>query len=140
MSRPRKPITPDVARLRTRVATFRQSHPKHTRLPAALWQDVVGLALQHGVSAVSRATGLGYATLKQRCEASTAIAAGACSAAPFVELRAAQVFGAAKALVTSGGAVVELTDGSGAQLTIRLGVDPSVVEVAALVAAFWSRR
>jgi len=141
MSRPRKPITPDVARLRTRIAAFRASHPKHSRLPAALWQDVVGLAQQHGIAAVSRATGIGYATVKHRCEArAVPVAETAAVEAPFVELRASQVFGAAPPTAASTGAELELTDGQGARMLIRLGsAEPTPSDLVPLLAAFWGR-
>jgi hypothetical protein len=80
-------------------------------MPGGLWQAAVELARQYGVGEVARGARLDYKALKRRVDEG---GPDSSSTAGFVELSVADVFGGA-------GTVVEVIDGRGAQLTVRLG-------------------
>jgi hypothetical protein len=104
-------------------------------MPEELWGAAVGLARVYGVYRVARALRVSYESLKRRTsESETAKRSKGAGSATFVEVDAGQ-FGA---LPTPTATVVELTDGDGAKLTIRLpgSADVDVVELAN---GFWGR-
>jgi hypothetical protein len=139
MSRPYKPVPAAVARLGRRITTFREEHPKRSRLPAELWAEALRLSHEHDVATVARGAGLGYASLKQRREAATSVVAEGAEPAPFVELRATEVFGGSPARPED--TEVELTDAQGARLRVRLGAAaPSRRELGVLLTALWRER
>jgi hypothetical protein len=139
MSRPCKPIPSAVARLGRRITTFREEHPKRSRLPDALWAEALQLSHEHGVATVARGAGLGYTSLKQRREADPSAAAENATPAPFVELRATEVFGGSPG--RPGDTEVELTDAQGLRLRVRLGGQtPDVQELGSLLTARWRER
>jgi hypothetical protein len=103
-------------------------------MPESLWQEATRLARVHGVSPVCRHVGLGYASLQKR----VAAAGDAPSHEPkdeggFVELSAAQLLGTPAAQT-----VLELSDGDGMRLTLRLAPG-SEVDVLGLVQGFRGR-
>jgi hypothetical protein len=110
-------------------------------MPPELWDAAIAAARTHGVSAVARGTGIGYASLRQRYGAGGATGREeAQTPAGFVELEPMSAFGDLFAVPPSG-AVVELRDGSGAQVTVRLGPGGrEAVDVSAMVASLWRRE
>jgi hypothetical protein len=91
------------------------------RIPDALWALAVGLVSRHGVSRTAAALGLDYYSLKKRAQEAADPAPA--RSPTFVELPSPVVVGKQ--------AVVELDDGAGAILRVRLvGYEPA--EVAAL--------
>jgi hypothetical protein len=107
-------------------------------MPEALWQEATRLGQKHGVSAISRQLGLGYATLRKRVAAAQGELERSESHGgepSFVELSAAQLLGGGMPT----GAVVELSADDGRRMTVRL--DPGEgLDVVGLVATFLGRR
>lgn len=118
--------TTGLARLSEDIGQWRRTRAKLSPMPAELWRRATSLAQQLGIHPVQSALGLNYEALRSR------VAAGASAgppAASFVEVSGADV------LRTTAGAVIELADGCGWRLTVRLpGGAPC--DVAGLVEAF----
>jgi hypothetical protein len=126
--------------LRAGIERWRLTRRKHGPMPDALWDEAASLARSLGACPVSRALGIGYSSLQQRASRAVQVwpvAPSAASISGFVELSGTQLIGAPAPGAT--GAVVELTAGDGARLTVRLPAG-STLDVAALVVAFQGRR
>lgn len=125
-----------VKELRERIEWWRQTRERRTAMPPDLWAEAVELARSGRPYSVARALGLGFESLRRRMAEATP---GTLTTVPnaFVELSWAQVFGAA--IPSSPGTVVELSDGNGVRLTVRL-VAGAEVDVARVVAAFRRRE
>jgi hypothetical protein len=101
-------------------------------MPKDLWREAAVLARKHGIYQISQALRVSYDSLKnwagkpKRAETRAKVGAG------FVEVALPG------AVPEVSGPVVELTDGDGAKLTIRLPAH-STVDVVALASAWWSR-
>ncbi len=122
--------------LRERVQHWRGSRPKGGAMPEELWATAVALAQVHGVYAVSREVGLSYESLRRRTGQREGQAHEAATAhGGFVEVRATQILGSSP----TAGPLVEVWDGSGAHLAVRLGT-PDRIDVAGLVRAFLRRQ
>lgn len=129
-------VPQDIAALGRRVKRWRDSREKRSPMPEALWLEATRLAREHGLSPVCRHTGLGYASLQRRvATAQVTSLHEAAGEAGFVELSAAQLLGAPSAHQT----VLELSDGSGVRLTLRLGPGHEV-DVLGLVESFRGRK
>ena len=114
----------ELQELGRQVAAWRQAQTRPAPLPEAVWVQAAALARILGVSRVARTLGLGYYQLRDRL--APTVPAG------FVELSPpTQPTPAAAAMV------VELRDGGGGQLTVRLAHDPATLR--ALAADFWRR-
>jgi hypothetical protein len=122
-------------RVRMRVERWRRTRRKQSPMPAALWEEAVGLARELGPYPVKAALRLNYESLKQRLADGSRSGAVPGKAAPqgFVELSGVQLLGAASPLIS--GAEVEVADSEGARLTVRLAAG-SELDVARLVEAF----
>jgi hypothetical protein len=108
-------------------------------MPEALWTAAVAAARVHGIAAVARGAGLGYAGLQQRCAPPPARHASEVPHAGFVALPQFQTEHPADGIPATH-TVVELRDGQGAQVTVRLGPGArDVVDVAALATLLWCR-
>jgi hypothetical protein len=106
-------------------------------MPAELWDAAVASAKRFGVCAVARGTGIGYKSLRQRFARTGASVE---ASARFVELEPMLPLGEWVG-VSPCGAVVELRDGRGAQVTVRLGPGSrEAVDVSAIVASLWGRE
>lgn len=124
------------AGLRERVQRWRGSRQKGGAMPEELWATAAALAQVHGVYAVSREVGLSYESLRRRTGQREGQAQEAATAHDgFVEVRATQILGSS----ATAGPLVEVWDGSGAHLAVRLGT-PDRIEVAEVVRAFLSRQ
>lgn len=108
----------------------RQSPSGATRLPEDLWISAAALALTHGVGPVARALRLDYNTLKRQVPPPAQ--AAPLAAAPFVELRPRQWLPQAAI-----GCRIEVSDPTGARMTLELPCDPATV--AGVAQAFWRR-
>ena len=137
--RPRPELPASVKKLRVRIEHWRRTRLRRTTMPAALWAEAVALAGLHGAYPVAREARVSFEGLKRRiAEAETAgRATTATRSSTFVELTGAQLLGANAA--PDMGAVVELSDGSGTRLAIRLARE-AALDVTAIVAAFRQRR
>jgi hypothetical protein len=49
-----------------RLAEWRSTHQRRTRLPEAIWQEAVELAIRHGLNMTARVLRLDYVQLKKR--------------------------------------------------------------------------
>jgi hypothetical protein len=140
MKRPPKTIPLQIQTLSRRIAWWRQTRTKRSPMPAELWEAAIAAARAHGLSAVARGTGVGYESLRQRSEASASTGQQARAPAGFVAIEPLSAFGGPGA-VPPRGAVVELCDGRGAQVTVRLGPGGrEAVDVSAIVASLWRRE
>jgi hypothetical protein len=135
MARTKGPGLPaGVKLLGKRIDEWRRTRDRRTAMPAELWEEAVALARPGRAWAVARALRVNFQALQRRI-AETAPGApgeGAATGA-FVELSGAQILGAAADGAT--GTVVELSDGGGIRMTVRLTAG-AALDVPRLVAAF----
>jgi hypothetical protein len=111
---------------------------RRRRLPEGVWKAATVLAGQQGVSRVARALHVDYYKLRQRTMGPrSARPATRRSPVPpgFVEV---PVPWPTPARARDGGCTVELADGQGSRMTVRLAQTGPVLM--ALAQAFWSRR
>jgi hypothetical protein len=141
VSRPKMPVPEEIQALSRRVERWRRTRARRAPMPAELWEAAVAAARTHGVSAVVRGAGIGYASLRQRYGSGDQTGREeAQTPAGFVELEPMSAFSDLFAVPPSG-AVVELRDGCGAQVTVRLGPGGrEAVDVSAIVASLWRRE
>lgn len=115
----------EVEALRERIARVRAGSHARGRLPGELWAAATAVAERMGPYAAARALGVSYPSLRARMTGVSPASSG--TAVGFVEL---------SGLLPAGGSlgVVEVEDGTGARLTIR--VDAGRLDVASVVRAF----
>lgn len=144
--------------LQRRVGQWRRTRERRTRVPEELWVDAIWLAKRLGVYRTARAVGLLYESLKNRVgEGRSAHAKSKASRGHGTISRTAVVtsgmgaiahgdqrvgffeFGhvGAASPVSAAATVVEVADGSGRRLTVRLGAGMAI-DVAGVLAAFGS--
>ena len=124
-----------LARLGERIEHWRRTRAKRTAMAPELWSAAVELARSHGPYRVARALRINFECLKRRMTAVVVVApAPGSPSGTFVEYTGAQILSAA----SPQGAVIELSDETGARLTLRLGAQVEV-DVPRLVAAFRQR-
>jgi len=119
----------DLRQLQHQLSRWRRQQSGRVRLPEAVWVSAAALAERHGASLVARTLHLDYYKLRQR---SAGCASPTEGAPAFVELQVAPTLGA-----TGGEAAVELSDGTGARMTLR--VRSELPMVVALAESFWRR-
>jgi hypothetical protein len=124
-----------VKELRGRIEHWRSTRVKLWPMPAELWDEATVLARELGVPAVQRSLRLNHESLRRRVEEGASPGRSGEAAGEFVELSGAQLLG----LPVAAGPVIELCDGDGVRLTVRLAVG-STLDVARLVEAFRGRR
>ncbi len=66
MTRNRKPLPATVDALSERIEKWRQNRSKLGRMPEDLWLEAAAMAREHGVTRVSRALRIDFASLKKR--------------------------------------------------------------------------
>ena len=120
----------DLNQLRHQLDHWRQSQSGATRLPEALWTSAAALALTHGVGPVARTLRLDYNKLKRQVPLPAQ--AAPLAAAPFVELRPREWLPQAATACR-----IELSDPTGAKMTLELPCDPAMV--VGVAQAFWRR-
>jgi hypothetical protein len=121
--------TTDLNRLQHQLAAWRREQSRRTRLPETLWRAATDLARTQGPSRVARVLRLDYYKLQQRLAASSSPLA---APPAFVELKGAPRFGTGP-----GESAVELSDGTGARMALR--VRPDVATLVALAESLWRR-
>jgi hypothetical protein len=135
----RKARTPQALRVRQvrdRIALWRRTREKRSPMPAELWAEAVALARTEGTYRIAHAVGVDYGSLARRvAEVGAADGGEAAAARGFVEIAGPQLFGE----TAQAGPVVEVCDGDGGRLTIRLGRE-APLDVAAVVQGFRGRR
>jgi hypothetical protein len=105
-------------------------------MPATLWDEAVSLARTEGTYAMARALRVDFGSLARRVAETRGDRDGsAASARAFVQLGGAEFLGAP----APAGPVVEMSDGDGVRLVIRLGPS-SPLDVAGLMQRFHERR
>ncbi|MBM3274183.1 MAG: hypothetical protein FJZ00_03455 [Candidatus Sericytochromatia bacterium] len=125
-------VPAEINHLRERVERWRRSRRGLGPMPGELWAEAVAVARKHGLYATARGAGIDYGALAERMRsAPTAPSAGKSAAVQFVEWSGVEVLGQAAA---PAGAVVEMRDGSGRQVTVRMS-EGEAVDVAGIVAA-----
>lgn len=120
-----------IAAVRSRIERWRSTRPGRGPMPEDLWEEAVALAREHGLYRIARALPVDYGALKKRLERG-----GNAEPAGFVEVDASRLLGAPEPV--SAGAVVELSAGDGARLTVRLAAGEAV-DLVGLARAFWGR-
>jgi hypothetical protein len=122
----------EVEPLRRQFEAWRQMRKDGEHIPETLWEAAAKLAVGFGVGRVSRVLGIGYHALKERLPDGCQPSRSGNQAAAFIELP----------LSTSTAPreyVVELEDGRGAKMTLRLAPG-SDSQMLALAQAFWRRQ
>jgi hypothetical protein len=125
-----------LAQTRARLARWRAEHGgRGVRVPEEMWAEVVEVARIEGVEVTARALRLDRARLAARATAARAAAGGEPAAevgGGFVEIDAGR-------LGLSPRTVIRLEGRDGERVEVELGAG-TMVDVAALVDAFWRRR
>ena len=136
MLRRRRPALPaNVKAVGNRIEKWRRTREKRSPMPEQLWREAAVLARCHGVYRISQVLRVAYETLRRWTTKTGPLEAKKQSeTAGFVEVALPRVVPAKEA-----GPVVELADGDGSKLTIRLPAH-STVDVSGLASAWWSRR
>lgn len=134
--------TTDLKQLQRQLATWRRRQSGRARLPEGLWRAAAELARGQGASTVARTLRLDYYKLRERVAASApavvvvpegrAQAPGVRRGPEFVEVKVATF-----PEVGAGESVVELCDGGGGRMTLRVGGDTATL--VALAESFWRR-
>jgi len=123
--------TTDLNQLRHQLDTWRQSQSGYSRLPEACWTSAAAVAATHGVGYVARSLRLDYNKLKRQVlehPNSSALV----STPAFVELPLQTSVPRASTACR-----IELSDLTGAKMTVDLPCDPTAVM--GLAQAFWRR-
>jgi hypothetical protein len=131
-----EPVDGQLEAVRERIEHWRRTRKKRTAMAEELWTAAVVLTEERGLYPVARRLKLNYDALKARGLAAELERRAGPSAAPgFVELPAAQVFGAPPRPSSE----VELESTDGSRMTIRMRAGEAL-DVGQLSAAFWERR
>ena len=125
--KPKTHLRSDLASVRRALHAWRKNRP-HPRqpIPPSLWNELAGLAREHGVSAISRALRLDYYALKRQVAQAPAVP-------QFFELPVAR-FGDLPPCCTA-----ELLDAQGRKLVLRWCSAPGP-ELLGVVQAFWNQE
>jgi hypothetical protein len=129
-----RPFRSEVEPLRCQFEAWRQTRKRGERIPESLWQAAAQLAGAFGAGRVSRALGVGYYALKERAEQGREPSCSGPPPAAFIELPMS-----APAWMAGNPCLIELEDGRGAKMTLRLAPG-SDSQVLALAQAFWRRQ
>jgi hypothetical protein len=133
MPRRAQPLPMAVKRLQDRIEQWRRTRERRTAIPPVLWTEAVALAKAEGAYPVARALRINFEGLKRRM-AEAAVVTPASNPA-FVELPMAPLLEEPP----TASAVVEMHDGNGTRVVVRLA-KPSPVEVAQVIAALLGPR
>jgi len=126
------PFRSEVEPLRCQFEAWRQTRKQGEHIPESLWEAATKLAGAFGVGRVSRALGVGYYALKERARDGRQPSRSGHQGAAFIELPLPTP-------IPGSDYLVELEDGRGAKMTLRLAPG-SGREVLALAQAFWGRQ
>ena|ERR1019366_4516819 len=121
--------TTDLNRLQRQLSGWRRRQAGRARLPETVWKAATELARTQSPSRVARTLQLDYYKLRERLAGTSLLQR---TTPAFVEVKSQWVSEA----VTGQGAV-ELSDGTGARMTLRVRSDLSTL--LALAQSFWRR-
>ena len=127
-----EPFLSKVEPVRCQLQAWRRTRKQRERIPESLWQAMSELGRAFGVGRVAQALGVGYHALKERVKGPGELGRSSNNPAVFIELPM-------PAPTRQSECLVELEDGLGAKMTLRLAPG-SGSEVVALVQAFWRRE
>jgi hypothetical protein len=136
---PSRPVDLSIDHVRQRLARWRRTRQKGSRIPEPLWKAAVQVARSYGLNPTARALRLDYYDLQKRLEAAAdPDPVGTSSLASFVELVAAGgPTGPAPSPVPE--CLVELESPRGGKLRIALKGTP-VPDLGVLGRLFWSGK
>ena len=122
-----------IARIQPELTVWRQQRRVREPIPRPLWRAMASLARRYGLSPVAQALGVNYTTLKQQ------VMADANGPRP----RPGPTAGFVEVPLTGWPAgsqwVIELEDGRGSKLTLRLA-PPDSASALALAQGLWRHR
>ena len=121
---------PRVREVRDEITRWRRTRERRAPMPAGLWARAVALAQHSGTYRIARTLRVDYQSLARRVAEAGGARRGEARSGGFVELRGADLIGAAT--------VVEVAAVDGARMTIRIGAG-GTFDAAALVGAFRRR-
>jgi len=124
MPRPRTTFPADLRRTALRIRAWRRTRARRP-LPPELWRVAAALARRHGVSAAAKALRLDYYALVRRAKGRSE------AKGRFVEVVPAPA---------TAPCVVEIEDGRGGTMRVRLSGEGTVAHVEALGRLFLGRR
>ena len=121
-----------LTRVQPALAAWRRRRRHREAIPDTLWRLIVPLAQAHGVSPVARALRLNYTALRQRTVVGGVQPPASNPSAGFVEVAVP---------AWPGGAPwsIELADGRGAKMTVRLA-GAEAAPVLAMAQGLWRQR
>ena len=129
----RDAVPAEIAQLRARVEGWRRSRSGHGPMPTELWDEAVTVARRRGAYETARGAGIDYGGLAKRIRGDPrGLEVGKSVAVEFVEWSGAEILGQG---ATPAGAVVEMSDASGRQVSVRMNAGEAL-DVAGIVAAF----
>ena len=123
----------EIERVSRQLERWRQREDRGRRIPEVLWEAVVKLAREHGVSRIAYALRLDYSSIRRRLDAADppARTLGARSGGRFVEIPL-------QSMAAPRTCVLEVEDGRGARLRLELqGLGAE--ELAGVARAVWSQ-
>jgi hypothetical protein len=121
--------TTDLNRLQRQLSGWRRRQAGRARLPETVWKAATELARTQSPSRVARTLQLDYYKLRERLAGTSLLQR---TTPAFVEVKSPWVSEA-----PTDQAAVELSDGTGARMTLRVGSDLSTL--LALAQSFWRR-
>ncbi len=122
----------NLAQAARRFAQWRRTHVYGSRIPKALWDLAVELAVQHGLSRTATTLKLGYYDLKKHLEerpSAGALAQNGVALPTFVELTASSFGNACECTIE-----LEKRDGSRMRIVVK---GASAPDLAAVGRSFW---
>jgi hypothetical protein len=121
--------TTDLNRLQSQLSAWRRRQTGRARLPETIWKAATELARTHSPSRVARTLRLDYYKLRERLAGTSSLQR---TPPAFVEVKSPWVSEA-----VTDQAAIELSDGTGARMTVRVRSDLSTL--LALAQSFWRR-
>jgi hypothetical protein len=122
----------DLAQAARQFAQWRRTHAYGSRIPQALWDSAVELAVEHGLSRTATTLKLGYYDLKKRLgerASAGALAQNGVALPSFVELTPAALGNACECTIE-----LEKRDGSRMRIAVKGASTP---DLAAVSRSFW---
>lgn len=117
MARNRKPLPATVDALSQQIEEWRRSRSKLGRMPEDLWLEAGAMAREHGVTRISRALRIDFASLKKRAESTPSCSSPAARVeSGFVELEVSS----SSPETEHPAAVVSLSRRDGSRLVVEL--------------------
>ena len=118
-----------------RFRQWRETRERGEHIPAVLWAEAVGMAMEHGLDRVAQVLHVDYDRLKKRLVQAGGEIQAIKGGSPFVELTFAPVSESAAQSVCE--CAIELENVRGAKMRVELNGN-GLVGLAGLCSAFWS--